>query len=53
MSRTRHHSKLNESIRSKQRKLNSFKQRQLAKLKLSDWYIEVPVTRQFEKRMVK
>jgi hypothetical protein len=47
MSRTRHHTKVNETIRAKRKKLIEFKQKHLKSLSLEDWYIELPVSKQF------
>lgn len=43
MSRTRHYNKLETSER--KRKKTSFKQRYVEALRLDDWYIEIPVSK--------
>lgn len=50
MSRTRHHNNHNEAIRSKRKKIADFKQKQLKRLKLDDWYIELPISNNFNIR---
>jgi hypothetical protein len=50
MSRTRHHSHINEAIRSKRKKLIEFKQKQLNRLKIDEWYIELPISKQLTTR---
>jgi hypothetical protein len=50
MSRTRHHNKINESIRNNRKKLIEFRQKHLKKLNFDDWYIEIPASKQFNAR---
>lgn len=50
MSRTRHHTNANDPIRSKRKRLADFKQKQLKRLKLDDWYIELPISNNFNFR---
>jgi hypothetical protein len=52
MSRTRHHTKINEAVRNKRKRLLAFKQKHLNKLALDDWYIEVPISKDFMSRKV-
>jgi hypothetical protein len=48
MSRTRHHNKLHQTTKSKQKKLSSYRQRYIDELRTDEWYIELPASNQFK-----
>lgn len=50
MSRTRHHNHQNDTVRSKRKKIADLKQEQLKRLRLDEWYIELPISNNFNIR---
>jgi hypothetical protein len=53
MSRTRHHDKFDTSRSRRMRKLHVLKQKYARNFQIDDWYIETPVTKEFNIHKIK